>query len=285
MKRFAVVILLFAALPVLALDVPDCTPLQQLAALYEVRSLALKRYSSSSDIDHFIDRRLDDFRGPLAGGGFRWVRWTRPTGDAPDLKKGHLAVGVHDRGEKDTFEAGGEHAFAVRIEVPEKRSLFTHNNRVYVGTVHVRYETNGRTRSLDKTIDEWMNPDTSRTIDLETIAERVSVSLDSGAPPDHVREALVEIHILQAVPQDDPANPAYEAIQSLQRVRRDSYDRFAIDDEIARVETQLYPGSDPLPLVRILTELRRADEMLRSKKDDEREKGEKLLTETLRRLH
>src|SRR5438309_427127 len=83
----------------------------------------------------------------------------------------------------------------------------------------------GRPDTMEKTIDAWMNPDTSKTFDLETIADHVDVSLDSGADADHVREALVEIHILQAVADDDPENPAYLAIESLKRVRHASDER------------------------------------------------------------
>ncbi len=60
---------------------------------------------------------------------------------------------------------------------------------------------------------------------------------------------------------------------------RNSSDRDAIDDEIAKMEPA---GS--LPLYRIVRELRRADELLRSKKQEDQDKGDKLLKETLRRL-
>lgn len=285
MKRVLIFSLLLTAAPLLAArGDDDCQDLLALRELYGIRSMAMSRHVSSYEIDSHIDRRVDQLREPLGGGEFRWVRWARPRGDAPEIKKGHLVVAVHDRGDNDPFEASGDHVFSVRIEVPEKRSLFTRNSPVYVGSVRIRTEVNGRTRTIDKNIGQWMNPDTSRTIDLETIADHATVSIDSAAQPDHVRDALVEIHLTQAVPEDDPANPAFPVIQLLQSVRHSSDPR-GIDDAIATMERRIFPDADSLPLATLVADLRRADDLMRSKKDEEKEKGEHLLKETLRRLH
>lgn len=284
MKRLLLVTLLFTAVPLFAAGRDqDCQDLARLRELYSIRGLTMARHTSSYDIDSHIDRRIEQLREPTRDGDYRWVRWARPRGEAPEVKKGHLVVAVHDRGDSDPFEASGNHVFSVRIEVPAKKSLFGKNAPVYVGTVKIRTEVNGRTRSMDKTIGQWMNPDTSRTIDLETIADRVTVSLDSSTQPDRVRDALVEIHLLQAVVEDDPANPSYPAIQALQSIRRSSDPR-AVDEEIAVMERRLFPDAEPLPLATLVSDLRHADDLIHSKKTEEQEKGEKLLRETLRRL-
>ena len=96
-------------------------------------------------------------------------------------------------------------------------------------------------------------------------------------------DALVEIHFRQALAEDDPANPAYRTIQSLKRVRG-SYTSDAIDDEIARVERDAFGTTESMPWLAIVHDLRRADELIRSSKDADKEKGDKLLRETLRRL-
>jgi len=98
-----------------------------------------------------------------------------------------------------------------------------------------------------------------------------------------VREAVAEVHFRQAVSQDDPANPAYSTIKALERVR-ETPDPATVDAEIAALETTVFPGSESLPLLTIMRDLRRADELMRSEKTDEQEKGNKLLKETLRRL-
>jgi hypothetical protein len=244
----------------------------------------MKSYASSYDVQKVIDRRLDDLRVPLPSGGYQWVRWVRPNGEGPYGKNGHTVVAIQGRGDSDSFEASGEHVYAVRVAVPQKKSLFSGNKPVYVGTLHVSYTVDGRRRTKEQAINQWMNPDTTRTLDLETIADRAEATLDASTAEKDSKEALVELHFRQAVAQDDPSNPAYPAIRTLQRVR-ESPDPATVDAEIASTERKLFPDSDPLPVLTILHDLRHADEMMRSKKPEEQEKGDKLLKETLRKLH
>jgi hypothetical protein len=271
--------LIFFLLPVCAFAVQttDCSTATQLAALYQVRALMLRPDTTSYDVNKYIDAQMDAMRDPLPDGGFRWVRWTRPSGSPEYDKNGHTVAAVQGSG-SDNFEASGDHIYAVRIAVPSKRSMFNGNNAVYVGTVHIRATANGRTRTLDERIGDWMNRDTTKTIDLNMIADHVDVSLDSAAKPGRANESLVEIHMLKAVAQDDPANPNYDAIQTLKRVRN-SFDSDSIDDEIARLAPD-----DTFPLAHFIRDLRRANELMRSNKDKDREKGDRLLRETLRRL-
>src|SRR5438270_5358490 len=182
MKKIALGVLL---LPVcaFAVEMNDCASANQLVALYELRALML-RGASSYDADKFIDAKLDSLREPMPNGGFRWVRWTRPSGSPEYDKHGHNIVAAQGSG-SDNFESSGDHVYAVRVAVPAKRSLFNGNNPVYVGTVHVRAVANGHERKMDEHIDDWMNPDTTKTIDLNMIADHVDVSLDSSAQPRH----------------------------------------------------------------------------------------------------
>jgi hypothetical protein len=272
--------LFFLASPLLAAD--DCRDYRAIGALYEVRSLMLKRYASTYDVDRFIDRRVEELRGPNGSGGYRWVRWVRLEGEAPVDKHGHTVGASISAPQPDHFEASGQHAFAVRVVVPRKRSLLNGNSAVSIGNVEVRYTADGRTKTIREQWDAQLNPDTARTIDLPVIADHVDVALDARASK--AGESLVEIHFRQAVEQDDPANPDYPTIVALNRVRGTT-DARRIDEEIAELERDLFPGSEPLPLLQIVEDLRRADDLIHSKKDDDVEKGERLLKETLRRLH
>ena len=274
MKRIAFAALLLAAIPVFAAD-DLCRDYIRLGTLYEVRSLMMRPYASSYDADELIGKRLETLREG-------WVRWVRPESDAPIDKHVHT-VAAAEGSTPDSFEASGSHAFAVKIVVPSKRSLFNRNSAVYVGDVGVTYSVNGRSRTKTLPVNVWMNPDTSRTIDLEAIADHADAALQASTKASDAKQAVVEIHFVQAAPRDDPANPAYDTIQALEHVRRNT-DAYTIDSEIATAERQLFPSVDPLPLTSIVADLRRANELMRSKKQDDYDKGEKLLKETMRRL-
>lgn len=277
MKKLAFIAFFLFVTPLFAAAPNDqqCRDFMRLGALYEVRSMMMKPYASSYDVDQFIDSQLDRLREG-------WIRWERPNRDAPVDKHIHTVAAANGQS-SDSFEASGAHAFQVKVVVPSKRSLFNKNNPVYVGKVGITYQMNGRTLTKTQTIDAWMNPDTSRTIDLEGIADHADAALEASTNAKDVKQAIVEIHFIQAVPRDDPQNPAYDTIQSLKRVQGTT-DADMIDDEIARAERELFPSSDPLPLASIIADLRRANELMRSKKDTDYNKGESLLKETLRRL-
>jgi len=260
-----------------AVETNDCAAANQLVALYELRAVMLRSDTTSYDVDKFIDTKVDALREPLPSGGFRWVRWARPPGNPEYDKHGHTVAAVQGSG-TDNFESSGDHIYAVRIAVPAKKTLFSGNNAVYVGTAHVRYVVNGRERTKDEAINNWMNPDTTHTIDLGTIADHVDMSLDSATAPKNVKQALIEIHLLKAAPEDDPANPNYDTIVMLRRIRT-SFEPYTIDDEIAKLD----PNAS-FPVYHFVRDLRRADELMHSKKEEDHEKGEKLLRETLRRL-
>ena len=273
-------IVLIAA-PVLA---SDCDDLMQLGALYEIRSLMIRNPSSSYDVHSIIDRRVDRLREPLGNGEYRWVRWVRPSGDGPTDKHVHTVGAVYGNGDADSFEATGTHAYAVRIVVPSKRSLFKGNNRVYVGDVDLTYDTrSGRRRTEPKHINRWMNPDTSETFDLSGVYDHVMARTQVSVEDRDRKEAVAEIHFKQAVAQDDPDNPAYPAIQALNNLRDDATPS-KVDYEIAELERSQFSSSESLPLLAIVGDLRRADELMRSDKAGDQEKGNKLLRETLRRL-
>jgi hypothetical protein len=272
-----------AASSAFALDPKDCADYRALAALYEVRSELLERYPSTSDVNEIVDRHVEAMREPTNDGGYRWVDWVRPSGDGPVEKKGHTVNATQGTANLDVFETTFAHTYAVRVVVPRKRSLLNANAAVWVGTVRVRYSVDGRTRTKEQAVNAWLNPDTSRTIDLEAIADRVDVSTDVATAAKNAREALVEIHGQQAVMRDDPANPAYDAIRLLSRVRGSS-DAYTIDSAIASLERDLFPGADPMPLLDVITDLRRVEELLRGNKDDDREKAERLLRDALRKL-
>src|SRR5438270_435177 len=273
MKRLILLLAIAIATPLFAVTTnEDCRGYQQLATLYQVRELMIHG-AGDSRIDDVIDDQLKDLRRG-------WIRWVAPDHDAPRDKHVHV-VAASNGSTTDNFEASAEHPFEVKVVVSAKRSLLNKNNPVYVGTLHVSYSVAGRTRTRDLPVNAWMNADTSNTLDLGGIADHAEAAVTASTR--NPGEAVVEIHFIQAVAEDDPANPAYDTIQSLAPLRRYT-DADTIDDEIAKTERTVFPNSDPVPLAHLVREPHHANEMLRSNKEDEQKKGQKLLEETLRRL-
>lgn len=287
LRHLVAVLLLLVPIPALAVD-DDCSAdLAALEALYAVRAEMLEATASTYSIDSRIDELLDRLRGPLGDGSYKWVRYVRPAGDAPLDKKEHLVQSIEGTDEPETFDVEGRHLFAVRVAVPRKRSTFKANNAVWVGSVEIRYWVDGRMKTMTKDINAWLQPDTVKSYDLGAIAERAEVTLATATKAATRKESLVEVQFRQAVPQDDPANPSYETIQVLKKLREESGTAgadIAFDSEIARLEKRLFPGVEPVPLITITRRLREAEALMKSQKIDEYEAGRKLFYDTMRLL-
>lgn len=282
MKLLLVAVSILLLLPSLGLAQADpCPEIQSLRALYDVRQAMLLTSPSSYDINRRIEYHLDRLREPLPGGGYRWVRLVRPSGDGPVQKREKLLRATY--GSSEIFEADSALPYAVRIVVPRKRSLVRANNEVWVGDIRIRYWAGGREETMERTVDAWLRPDNSRTFDLGVIADRAEVEVETATRAQFVGDALVEVHFRQAVAEDDPMNPNAEGIRALTRLHY-STDPAALDLEIARLEQRLFPGIDVTPFATVIARVREAETLLRSEKEEDREKGEKVLAEVIRTL-
>ena len=276
MQRALLVFFLFV-LPLPAAGREGCeSSLSHLGTLHKLRALMLETRTGESDVQRFADREMEELRQG-------WMIWVRPAdGNGPVTRK-EFSVHAVQGSSTDRVEQSGSKVYEVVVAVPRKRSLIRENNPVYVRAVDITYEDRGRSRTRQEVINAWMNPGTSRTFDLGTIAERAHATIDAATAQRNIKLALVEVHLRQAVSQDDPANPAYSTIRMLQRVREDP-DPATVDAEVAALEAALFPGTSPVPILTIVTDLRRADQLMRSEKPEDQEKGSQLLKQTLRRL-
>ena len=117
---------------------------------------------------------------------------------------------------------------------------------------------------------------------VKYVIGRMAISLPAAMDSDDVLSAGT-VGLLHAIDRFDPDQGVRFETYALQRIRGSS-DARTIDDEIAEMERRILPNSDPLPLVEIIADLRRADDLIRSKKDEDQERGNRLLKDTLRRL-
>ncbi|HVR44038.1 MAG TPA: hypothetical protein VMS56_11420 [Thermoanaerobaculia bacterium] len=282
MRTIALLVISVAlARPASAAD--ECAQLAALRALYEVRQLMLHPLVSSWDVSARIEQHLERLREPLPGGGYRWVRFVRPAGAGPVVKREHLVREERRAGDPEIFEAEAAVPYSVRVVIPRKRSLLRGNKEAWIGTVSIRYWSEGGVETIEREIDQWLRPDNSRTIDLGVIADRAVVSVETATRAASLGEALVEIHFHQAVSRDDPENPNYEGVLALERLQA-SLDPVTLDLEIARMERWLFPGIEVTPFTTIGARIREAERLLRSEDEKERDEGAKALQEVVRAL-
>jgi hypothetical protein len=269
-------------MPMAASD--DCMDVEALNALYGVRELVIRgapSYSISSEIDDQITR----LREPLPGGGYRWVRLVRPAGGEGPYDRTKHFVRSSSEESPDIFEAEAANAWAVSIVVPRKRSLFRGNNESWIGDATISCTVEGRTETRRESIQRWMQADTSHTIDFGgPIADMCRVRLETATREEFLdEEALVEIHIREAVEEDDPLNPNADTIRVLRKLRYSASPE-TLDYEIAKLERRLFPNLHSYPFATLLAETREARRLLVSDEEEDRDKGMKMLENVVKEL-
>jgi hypothetical protein len=281
MKRLMTILLLTAALPVTA-DWRDSRwrDVESLGTLYQVREQLVDRRVSDWELSRFIDREIDRLLEPLPEGGHAWVVHVRPDSEVV-RRSGHLVRGTLV--EPATYEHAESWVYAVRLVVPRKRSLLRGNNAVWVGGYRVMIlEPDGTRSEREIEIGRWMQPGSSTTLDLETIASNVRVVAWAATEAEHQGEALLEIHTLRSVTRDDPENPYHETITMLRDLRR-SVTPGRVDSEIDRLERRIFPRKRPMQVGRLVELLSEAQALLEHEDPAEREKAGAVL-ERMRRL-
>ncbi len=281
LRCFIAFVLILPSISVSASE--HCAGVEALDALYGVRELVI-RGASSYIVSSEIDEHVEALREPLPGGGYRWVRLVRPSEDYGPYERERHFVRSASESSPDMFEAETTNAWAVVIAVPRKRSIFRKNAESWIGDVTITCATEGRTETHRESIRRWMQPDTTHTIDIDGIADQCRVRVETVTRPDHLDErALVEIHIREAVDEDDPANPGYDTIRMLQRVRRDATPA-TLDREIAKLEHSLFPNLYSYPFTTLLFETREARRLLGSDDEEDRAKGHEMLESVVERM-
>ncbi len=271
--------------------VPIAAPAQEscpedvflLRNLYELRELMLLPSSGSWDFSERLNGQIDAIREPLGDGTYRWVDYSVPRSDGPVTRRDRLVNTADGTGDFDSLEASGTKIYAVRLVVPRKRSLFRANESLRIGMLRITTVTDGESSTREMPLDRWFSPDSSKTIDLDGIADRVTVSVAATTHAEDVGEALVEIHLLQAVPTDNPDNPHFDTLQVLRRLGS-SWDPYVLELEIGRAEQRLFPEARPLPLLVVLPQLREVQRLLSSEEPADRNKAIEELSKALKSL-
>jgi hypothetical protein len=103
--------------------------------------------------------------------------------------------------------------------VPKKKSTFSANNRVWVGSVHAEITGfDGRMTTHDVTVNNWVNPGDTEGGPLPVIGKSVKATVDLGVESGS-KQAVAEVALVQAKLVDDPNSPYFPAVTRLLQIR------------------------------------------------------------------
>lgn len=164
-----------------------------------------------------VDSDMTMLREPREDGTYRWAALQRQ--DASRVKDEKAVERVHSEKELREVTLTAPNAYRVEVAVPQKRSLFAANNRVFVRNVFVDSTGfDGKTTHHEIAVRRWINPGDATSIALYEIGKSVKIVAELGVESGEKR-AVAEVALVQAKLVDDPASPYFPAVKRLEQIR------------------------------------------------------------------
>jgi transposase-like protein len=170
-----------------------------------------------------VDSDISDLRMPRENGTYRWASLQREEGGRVDEET--TVEQVHSEATLKNVSMTGTNVYRVLVTVPQKRGVFTTNNRVYVRNVLVDSTGfDGKTSHQEIPVNAWVNPGDANGVALADIGKSVKVTTELGVESGD-KKAVAEVALVQARLADDPASPYFPAVTRLLQIRDLADDR------------------------------------------------------------
>jgi hypothetical protein len=164
-----------------------------------------------------VDSDIKDLRGPRDNGTFQWASLQREEGGR--VKDEKAIEQVYTEKELRHVTITGANAYRFEVNVPKKKSTFSANNRVWVGSVHAEITGfDGRMTTHDVAVNNWVNPGDTEGGPLPVIGKSVKATVDLGVESGN-KQAVAEVTLVQARLVDDPNSPYFPAVTRLLQIR------------------------------------------------------------------
>ena len=164
-----------------------------------------------------VDEDVDRFREPRGDGTYRWASLQRQ--EASRVTDEKAIEYVHTEKMLREVTVTAPNAYRVVVRVPQKRSLVSANNRVFVRNVLVDSTGfDGKTIHSEIPVNAWIEPGDENGVALPEIGKSVKATAELGVESGS-KKAVAEVGLLQAKLVDDPKSPWFPAVTSLLKVR------------------------------------------------------------------
>ena len=175
---------------------------------------------SKRDLPHdilkrMIDADIDLLRGKRSDGSYAYA-----SHDRMEASRNAQSFSIEDAKKSTRLEMRGAWIYRLVISAPSRRMLVTHNRHVFIERIEIEYLPEGATSSKVQTLDVngWIEPGTSRNVDLEQIARQVTARVYVHADPEGYGN--IELALLEAKIFDNPDSPYADAVNSAKAILR-----------------------------------------------------------------
>lgn len=190
---------------------------QDLHALSRIATLSEDLGRSRQVLLAITDQDIRSLRMPREDGTYEWASLQRIEGGR--VKDEVTVEQVHSEDTLRNVTVSAPNGYRVVVTVPQKRGVFTANNRVWVRNVIVdSTAADGKVSNSVVPVNAWVNPGDANGVALPDIGASVRATAELGVESGS-KKAVAEVALLQAKLVDDPASPYFPAVRRLLQVR------------------------------------------------------------------
>ena len=175
---------------------------------------------SKRDLPRDLLRRMmeDDIellRGKRSDGSYAYA-----SHDRMEASRNSASFSIEDAKKSSRLELKGSWVYRLVISAPSRRMLVTRNHHVFIEKIEIEYLPEGAASSKVQTLDVngWIEPGTSRNVDLEQIARQATARVYVHADPEGYGN--IELALLEAKIFDNPDSPYADAVNSAKAIVR-----------------------------------------------------------------
>lgn len=199
-----------------------------------------------------LQRMLNDdielLRGKRSDGSYAYA-----SHDRMEASRTEESYSIEDAKKSTRLELRGAWIYRLVISAASRRMLVTRNHHVFIEKIEIEYMPEGATSSKVQTLDVngWIEPGTSRNVDLDQIARQATARVYVHADPEGYGN--ITLTLLEAKIFDNPDSPYADAVNSAKAILRgvDNNDIPSIRAMAQRLASDLEPSKPATAAVEV----------------------------------
>jgi len=162
-----------------------------------------------------VEEDIELLRGKRPDGTYAYATY-----DRMEAGRKEESYSIEDDKKAKRLEMRGAWIYRLVITSPARKLLLTHNRHVFIERVEIEYLPAGSASSKVQTLDVngWIEPGTSRNVDLEQIGRQATARVYVRADPEGYGN--LDLALLEAKIFDNPDSPYAGAVASARAILR-----------------------------------------------------------------
>ena len=190
-------------------------------------------------LKRIVDEDIELLRGKRGDGTYQYAGYEKM-----EASRVSDSFSIDPAKKESILDLKGSFVYRLILAAPSRRMLVTRNKHVYVDRVEIEYiaEKDGTKKLQTSRLDAWIEPGTSKTVELNEIARQATVRVYTRA--DESGYGNLVLTLIQARIFDDPTSPYADAVASEKAIAKaiDNRDVPSIRAMAQRVSSSLQPN-------------------------------------------